>query len=124
MTVRFAVRAAAILLVPWTLTACKSTTPSARVQNQVQLPIPRSAGVETVASPALDTSGGGTLGLSARSLITLAFNRQPDITSSFAAFKAEEARYDFFYASHDALTPRFRMSNTLEESRTPDAETG
>ena len=62
--------------------------------------------------------------MSARSLIVLAFNNQPDIKSSYQQFKAEEARYDFFYTSNDALTPRFSSSNTWSESRAADSVDG
>ncbi len=118
------VGATALLLGPFILTACRSTTPSARVQNEVNLPMPQSAGVESIAEPPLPVNDRGTLKLSATSLIALAFNRQPDIASSFEAFKAEEARYDFFFTSRDALTPQLSVSNTFDESRTLDDDTG
>ena len=55
--------------------------------------------------------------LTPRSLISIAFNRQPQIKSSFHRFKSEEARYDFFYTSRDSLTPRFRSSNRFGDTR-------
>lgn len=59
--------------------------------------------------------------LSARTLISVAFHSQPEIKSSFQQFKAEEARYDFFYVSHDVLTPRFRATNQVVEGRFVEA---
>lgn len=50
-------------------------------------------------------------------LIHIAFSRQPEIKSSFQRYKSEEARYDFFVASRDSLTPRVRTSNSFGESR-------
>lgn len=62
--------------------------------------------------------------LSARTLIPIAFNLHPNIKSSFQALKAEEARYDFFIASNDSLTPRLRSTNTLEQARRTDRSLG
>ncbi len=50
-------------------------------------------------------------------LIRTAFDRQPDIKSSYQRFKSEEARYDFFVVSRDSLTPRVTSSNTYSEER-------
>lgn len=113
-----------LLLVPFILTACSSTMPSARVHADVDLPTPQSARVDSAAEVALPISESGVLALSPTSLIRLAFNRQPDISSSFEAFRAEEARYDFFYTSRDALTPHLSLSNTFSESRTLDDDNG
>ncbi|MCH7700696.1 MAG: TolC family protein [Planctomycetes bacterium] len=55
--------------------------------------------------------------LSARKLIPIAFDLQPDIKSSYQRFKSEAARYDFFVVSRDSLTPIFRTSNDFGESR-------
>lgn len=106
------------------LTACESTTPSARLENRVDLPVPAASTIDETAAAQPDAAGAGLIKLTAESLISLAFNRQPDIKSSFQAFKAEEARYDFFYASNDQLTPRIRTSNLYEESRTTDRGLG
>lgn len=116
--------ATGLLLVPFILTACSSTMPSARVHADVDLPTPQSARVDSAAEVALPISESGVLALSPTSLIRLAFNRQPDISSSFEAFRAEEARYDFFYTSRDALTPHLSLSNTFSESRTLDDDNG
>lgn len=118
MTARFA--AVLSISLPLVLPACNSTTPSAHVQNKVYLPVPDSAGTRSTRTALPEFGDGDTVLLSGESLIPLAFNRQPDITSSFETFKAEEARYDFFYASNDALTPRFRSSNTYEDARSGD----
>ena len=112
--------ATVLLLVPFILTDCKSTMPSARVQADVDLPTPQSARVDSTVEVPLPISESGFLTLSPTSLIRLAFNRQPDISSSFEAFRAEEARYDFFYTSLDALTPHLSVSNSFNESRTLD----
>ena len=116
--------AAVILLSPLLLTACKSTMPSARVQNSVDLPVPHLAVMDTDEGLSDFLDENGVLRLTARSLIWLAFNHQPDVASSFQAFKAEEARYDFFYTSRDALTPHLRITNAFNESRSFDQGSG
>jgi hypothetical protein len=63
------------------------------------------------------TSRGETHVLSARSLIALAFDLQPQIKSSYQRFRSEEARYDFFYASRDSLTPRVETTGLQAETR-------
>lgn len=112
-------------LVPglFALPACESTLPSAGLQQEVVLPVP--AEVERAADAERLTRQyrGETCELSPRTLIPLAFNLQPDIKSEFEQFKSEEARYDFFYTSRDALTPRFDVSNTLGESRADESVT-
>lgn len=107
---------------PWLLlSACDGTMPSTRLQNGVSLPIPASA--MTVASPdrlsRVDQSE--VYRLSPQTLILIAFNRQPDIKSSYQRFKSEEARYDFFVVSRDSLTPQLSTSHTVSEER--DGET-
>lgn len=75
----------------------------------------------------LPDNHGETYRLSARSLIPIAFNGQPEIKSSLHRFKSEEARYDFFYTSRDSLTPRLRTINTfsgLREDKTVTRERG
>ncbi len=63
--------------------------------------------------------------LTPRTLIPIAFNRQPRIKSSFQRFKSEEARYDFFYASRDSLTPKVSLSNQWDEYESqPDSRLG
>ena len=102
---------------PAILPSCHGTMPSARLQSEVILPVPASA--ETVpSSERLSTdSTGERYVLSARSLIPITFDLQPDVKSSFQRFQSEEARYDFFYASCDSLTPRLRVSNRADELR-------
>lgn len=53
--------------------------------------------------------------VSARSVIPTTFQRHPDIKASYQRFKAQEARYDFFYVSRDTLTPRIRAVSSYEE---------
>ena len=101
---------------------CAGDQPSARVNDKLQLPAP--AVVEKPADPARLklTDHGAVVKLSPLSVIETAFNHQPDIKSSYARFKSEEARYDFFYVSRDALTPSVKLSNTVDESREPTDE--
>ncbi|MFH1747528.1 MAG: hypothetical protein ABIG44_10840 [Planctomycetota bacterium] len=106
------------------LTACNGRTPSAHLEDRVALPAPKTSTAAMTTTPEEPDAAGQPVVLSARSLIGLAFNRQPDIKSSFQAFKAEEARYDFFYTSNDQLTPRISTTNTYGESRTMDADIG
>ncbi len=96
---------------------CDSTMPSARLRSEVNLPIPSSAVDLPKADRLSDTDRGESRNLSARSLIPLAFDLQPDIKSSFQRFKSEEARYDFFVVSRDSLTPQLSVSNRFNEFR-------
>ncbi len=115
---RALVRRAGIVLLA-SLAGCAGSQPSARVNDKLQLPAP--AVVEKPADPARLrlTDHGTVVKLSPLSVIETAFNHQPDIKSSYARFKSEEARYDFFYVSRDALTPSVTLSNTVNESREP-----
>lgn len=87
------------------------------MDSTVSLPIPSS--LTTLPDPKRLTGidDGQSIDLSPRTLIPMAFNAQPNIASSFARFKSEEARYDFFYTSRDSLTPIFRVSNDFNEFR-------
>jgi len=98
-------------------TGCKSTLPSERFQNDVSLPVPTSAFELPSPDRLKSTNGGDRMSLTPLSLIRIAFDRQPDIKSSFHRYKSEEARYDFFYASRDSLTPRMLVSNDFSEIR-------
>ncbi len=100
-----------LLLAP----ACDSTMPSQRLGNGIRLPVP----ALTLPSPDRFSpeNHDETFSLSARSLIPIAFDRQPEIKSSFHRFKSEEARYDFFYTSRDSLTPRLRTSSSFGDTR-------
>lgn len=101
--------------------ACDSTMPSARLRSEVNLPIPSSA-IELPGPDRLtDEDRGESHSLSARSLIPLTFDLQPEIKSSFQRFKSEEARYDFFVVSRDSLTPQLSVSNQVDESRANEA---
>ena len=106
-----------VAIIALLLSSCVTTMPSQRITDRVELPMP--ASVATPADPGrLRTDNGGeVVTISPRELLRLAFDRQPDIKSSFERFKSEEARYDFFYVSRDALTPGMRVSNELSESR-------
>jgi len=102
---------------------CNGTPPSMRVQSRVALPVPRGgspveerSSTRPTATPAAAPIS-GNYRISALSLIRLTFNRHPEIQSSYQKFKSEEARYDFFFASNDSLTPRFRTTNEFHDSR-------
>ncbi len=110
-------RVALLLLVP----ACDSQMPSARLQNDIRLPVPNIVQAAPSAERLTRVERGEVVRLSPLSLIGIAFSLQPDIKSSFQRFKQEEARYDFFYVSRDSLTPRLRTSNRFAESRTVDS---
>lgn len=85
--------------------------------NGIQLPVP-TASRSTPSEERLSRARADEVyPLSARSLIPLAFDLQPNIKSSYQRFKSEEARYDFFVVSRDSLTPTFTSANTAGESR-------
>jgi outer membrane protein TolC len=106
------------VLTVFALPACKSALPSAGLNSRIHLPVPASS-----LPPGDDLSRDAlpedevTYVLTARRLITLAFDMHPDIKSSYQRFKSEEARYDFFYVSRDSLTPRLSLSNNFSEDR-------
>lgn len=95
--------------------ACNSSMPSQGLGNGIRLPVP----ALTLPSPDRFSpeNDDETYSLSARSLIPIAFDRQPEIKSSFHRFKSEEARYDFFYTSRDSLTPRLSTSSSFGDTR-------
>lgn len=99
------------------LPGCVTTLPSEMFQQEVSLPVPRSA----VALPSEDrlsmAQGGDHYRLTPLKLISLAFNLQPDIKSSFQRYRSEEARYDFFFSSRDSLTPRMQLTNRVGDFR-------
>ena len=109
----------ALLILP----GCHGTVPSARIRGEVDLPVPASAESPPPPERLSPDDGGGHYVVSARSVIPIAFHFQPDIKSSFQRFRSEEARYDFFYASRDSITPRLRISNQIDESRASEAVT-
>jgi len=104
-------------------TACNGITPSARLRQRVDLPVPDSASTPPDHSRLTRELRGEPRVLTGRTLIPIAFGNQPDIKASFQRFKSEEARYDFFYVSRDSLTPQLRSSNTFTESRDNDTTT-
>jgi len=108
---------AVALSVSLAVAGCMSTLPSERFQTDVNLPVPTSAFELPNPERLRSTDGGERISLTPRSLIRIAFDRQPDIKSSFHRYKSEEARYDFFYASRDSLTPRIVVSNDFREDR-------
>ncbi len=97
--------------------ACNGTTPSLRMREVVQLPVPSTVESPPSAERLTPAGRGEVVTLSPRTLIRIAFEHQPSIKSSFERFRAEEARYDFFYTSRDSMTPRFRTDMDIGESR-------
>ena len=100
------------------LCGCETPLPSARIGDHIDLPTPRGLMINDGAARRRLTDIPDGFRLTPRSLIPVAFNHQPGIKSSYQRFKSEEARYDFFVASRDAMTPRLRTSNQVSESRT------
>ncbi len=109
--------AAGALPVWLAVAGCTSTLPSQRLQSDVNFPIPTSAFQLPSPDRLRSTDSGERMSLTPRSLIRIAFDRQPDIKSSFHRYKSEEARYDFFYATNDSFTPRMLISNDFREDR-------
>lgn len=99
---------------------CAATVPSDSVRLDVSLPVPSRAEQLPPPERLLDEDYGEKFVITPLSLVQLAFDRQPDIKSSFQRFKSEEARYDFFYSSRDSLTPRLRLRNDFSEDRGPE----
>jgi outer membrane protein TolC len=118
---RYLISGVAVVLLG--LPTCRGTVPSARIRGDIDLPVPASAETPPRPERLSPDNGGGHYVVSARSVIPIAFNFQPDIKSSFQRFRSEEARYDFFYSSRDSLTPRLRVSNRIDESRASEAVT-
>ena len=61
------------------LPACRSTMPSARLQQEVALPVPAAAERQADPNRLTHTDQGETYTLTPRRLIRLAFDRQPDV---------------------------------------------
>ena len=115
---------ASVLALLTALAGCNGTTPSAHLEDKVPLPVPQATSLSTTPELTPPSALDVPIKLTGETLIHLAFNHQPEIMSSYQQFKAEEARYDFFYASNDQLTPRLSADNTWAESRTTDDEIG
>lgn len=118
------------------LAGCQSPMPSERLASALTLPAPgghylppatapasRPSPTQPAVATAKPTTAPATvLRLSPLSVIHLAFNHQPFIKQRYQAFKAEEARYDFFYTSRDSFTPGIRISTDLQGTRSPDEQ--
>ena len=117
-------RRTCLLLVPVLsgLSGCVGTVPSDTLTREVQLPVPAGSDVVPDRKRLTEKPDGDRYVLAPRSLISVAFDLQPDIKSSYQRFKSEEARYDFFYTSRDSLTPQLRVSNTASETRARDED--
>ncbi len=102
---------------------CAQIVPSQAMRNRIVLPVPKTASQVPSADRLTRKSHGEHYEVSPLSLVSLAFELQPDIKSSFQRFKSEEARYDFFYTSRDSSTPRLSVSNSAGESRADESVT-
>lgn len=91
--------------------------PSEKLRQTVTLPIPASVTSEPSEQRLSPSRDSETFHISPRTLIDLAFDLQPNVKSSYQAFKSEEARYDFFVVSRDSLTPRLRIQSDFSEGR-------
>ncbi len=105
------------------LNGCVGPLPSDRLAREVTLPKPRKSETLPAAERLTDENHGDTYELSPLSVISLAFDLQPDIKSSYERFKSEEARYDFFYVSRDSFTPRITVANSFAEDRANESVT-
>ncbi len=98
------------------LTGCISPIPSASVERKTVLPVPPEELTEleqpgpVQPDPVIPPEQ--PVQMSAQSLISTTFRYHPDIKSFYQRFKVEEARYDFFYVSRDALTPQLSLDNS------------
>ncbi len=102
---------------------CNSRTPSAKLRDMLTLPSPASRAAAPRADRLETEDRGERYDLTPRTLIPIAFNRQPDIKSAHERYKSEEARYDFFYASNDSLTPQLNLTSTADEFESkPDGD--
>lgn len=97
------------------LAGCEATTPSKRVGAALNLPAPTSHKTLPKSERLLNTDQRGPLQLTPVTLVRTAFDGNPNIKSSFRRFKSEEARYDFFYASNDSLTPQLSVGSRYNE---------
>ncbi len=113
---------ASLLLLGATV-GCDTRLPSEQLRQTVRLPIPASANSEPADTRLSPSRSDEEYVISPRSLIDLAFDLQPDVKSSYQAFKSEEARYDFFFVSRDSLTPRLRIQNDFSEGRASEVVT-
>ena len=115
-----------VVVVSVLVPSCRGPLPSTSLSSKIRLPVPSSVHVEEFSgdpdgSDHLSSEENGkTCVLTARRLIVLTFDMHPDIKSSYQRFKSEEARYDFFYASRDSLTPGLRLSNSFGEERSEE----
>jgi len=112
---------------------CAGTMPSQTVDSGLRMPVPQDqtytaattrptkARSPSATQPATSQPTEPThFVLVPMSIIRLTFDRQPAIKADYHSFKAEEARYDFFYTSRDAFTPGVRLSNELSGDRDPN----
>ncbi len=97
--------------------------PSEQLRQTVRLPIPASIVSEPSEDRLSPLRKDDVFDVSPRTLIDLAFDLQPNVKSSYQAFKSEEARYDFFVVSRDSLTPQLRIRNDFSEGRATETVT-
>jgi outer membrane efflux protein len=99
------------------IAGCRGSLPSERLESAIQLPVPSMVRTRPREERLSRERADERYELTPRSVIRIAFDLQPDIKSSYHRFKSEEARYDFFVTSRDSLTPTFRSSNRVAETR-------
>ncbi len=111
---------------------CAGTMPSQTVDSGLRMPVPQGPTYAATTRPAEARAPSATQPATSQpaepthfvlvpmSIIRLTFDRQPAIKADFHAFKAEEARYDFFYTSRDAFTPGVRLASKLSGDRDPN----
>ncbi|MFH1416884.1 MAG: hypothetical protein ABII12_01155 [Planctomycetota bacterium] len=102
--------------------SCSQVTPSQKLREDVHLPRPTAVKTPSQSVRLGNEGAVERYVLTPASLIPIAFNRQPDIKSSYQRFKSEEGRYDFFYTSRDSLTPQLSVSNTWDEDEWQDED--
>lgn len=98
------------------LSGCNGRSPSAKLREKLTLPEPTKVQTRPRETRLTAVDRGEEYTLTPHSLIPIAFNRQPEIKSSYQRFKSEEGRYDFFYSSRDSMTPKFSLSNDWDET--------
>ena len=126
------VSAAAVVFATLTAGGCAGKLPSADLDNGFDVPVPAGDRLDAGAvdpsiertatgpAPSVSREAPGSYVLTPLNVIHMAFNRNPQIKETYQIYKAEEARYDFFYTSRDSFTPGMRVSNRAAELREPE----
>jgi len=102
---------------------CNGPTPSDKLRERIALPTPAAKSTLPQQDRLAAQDRGERHVLTPINLISIAFNLQPDIKSSYQRFKSEEGLYDFYYTSRDSLTPKLSLANTWAEQERFEKET-